>query len=134
MSIYNSIGRQNKGVLNNKKVLSEVLKTSGQLAAQYKNNPELLGKAVTQAQKLGMTLEQTKNISSALLNFEDSISAELEAELLTGQDLNLENEIIGYRNSLKLLNNLANFKDYLPEKTKTLADFIDRINTTLGSM
>jgi hypothetical protein len=88
--IYNSIGRQNKGVLSNKKVLSEVLKTSGQLAAQYKNNPELLGKAVTQAQKLGMTLEQTKNISSALLNFEDSISAELEAELLTGQDLNLE--------------------------------------------
>jgi len=88
--IYNSIGRQNKGVLSNKKVLSEVLKTSGQLAAQYKNNPELLGKAVTQAQKLGMTLEQTKNVSSALLNFEDSISAELEAELLTGQDLNLE--------------------------------------------
>ena len=37
-----------------------------------------------------MTLEQTKNISSKLLNFEDSISAELEAELLTGQDLNLE--------------------------------------------
>jgi hypothetical protein len=88
--IFNSIGKQNKGVLSNKKVLSEVLKTSGQLAAQYKNNPELLGKAVTQAQKLGMTLEQTKNISSALLNFEDSISAELEAELLTGQDLNLE--------------------------------------------
>jgi len=38
--IYNSIGRQNKGVLNNKKVLSEVLKTSGQLAAQYKNIKE----------------------------------------------------------------------------------------------
>ena len=88
--IYNSIGKQNKGVLSNKKVLSEVLKTSGQLAAQYKNNPDLIGKAVTQAQKLGMTLEQTKNISGALLNFEDSISAELEAELLTGQDLNLE--------------------------------------------
>jgi archaellum component FlaC len=88
--IYNSIGKQNKGVLSNKKVLSEVLKTSGQLAAQYKNNPDLIGKAVIQAQKLGMTLEQTKNISGALLNFEDSISAELEAELLTGQDLNLE--------------------------------------------
>jgi hypothetical protein len=88
--VYDSIGKQNKGVLSNKKVLSEVLKTSGQLAAQYKNNPELLGKAVTQAQKLGMTLEQTKKISQGLLNFEDSISAELEAELLTGQDLNLE--------------------------------------------
>ena len=88
--IYNSIGKQNKGVLNQKKITQEVLKTSGQLAAQYKNNPELIAKAVTQAQKLGMTLEQTKNISKNLLNFEDSISAELEAELLTGQDLNLE--------------------------------------------
>ena len=88
--IYDSIGKQNKGVLNNKKVLAEVLKTSGQLRVLYKDNPDLLGKAVIQAQKLGMTLEQTKNISKGLLNFEDSISAELEAELLTGQDLNLE--------------------------------------------
>jgi hypothetical protein len=88
--IFNSIGKQNKGVLSNKKVLSEVLKTSGQLAAQYKNNPVLLAQAVIQAQRLGMTLEKTKQVSSQLLNFEDSISAELEAELLTGQDLNLE--------------------------------------------
>lgn len=88
--VYDSVGAIRKGNLNNKKVLQEVLKTSGQLAAQYKNNPILLGKAVVQAQKLGMTLEQTKNISSKLLNFEDSISAELEAELLTGRDLNLE--------------------------------------------
>ena len=89
-NIFNTIGKQNKGVLSNKKVLSEVLKISGQLAANYKNNPEALGRAVVQAQKLGMTLEQTKNISRQLLNFEDSIGAELEAELLTGMDLNLE--------------------------------------------
>ena len=88
--VYNSIGKTNKGALSQKKITQEVLKTSGQLAAQYKNNPELLSKAVTQAQRLGMTLEQTKKISQGLLNFEDSISAELEAELLTGQDLNLE--------------------------------------------
>jgi len=88
--IFDSIGKQNKGVLSNKKVLSEVLKTSGQLAANYKNNPALIAQAVIQAERLGMTLEKTKNTSRALLNFEDSISAELEAELLTGQDLNLE--------------------------------------------
>jgi ribonucleotide reductase alpha subunit len=64
--VFNSIGKQNKGILSNKKVLAEVAKTSGQLSAQYKNNPELLGKAVVQAQKLGMTLEQTKRISSGL--------------------------------------------------------------------
>ena len=36
------------------------------------------------------------------------------------QDLiaNLENEIIGYRNTFKLLNDLKNFENYLPEKAK----------------
>ena len=35
------------------------------------------------------------------------------------QDLirNLENEIIGYRNTLKLIDNIHNFTDYLPENT-----------------
>lgn len=88
--IYDSVGAINKGNLNNKKVLQEVLKTNGQLAAQYKNNPKEIGKAVVQAQKLGLTLKQTQDISRNLLNFEESISAELEAELLTGEDLNLE--------------------------------------------
>ena len=88
--IYDSVGAIRKGNLNNKKVLQEVLKTSGQLGAQYKNDPKEIGKAVVQAQKLGLTLKQTQEISKNLLNFEDSISAELEAELLTGQDLNLE--------------------------------------------
>jgi hypothetical protein len=36
------------------------------------------------------------------------------------QDLvtNLENEIIGYRNTYKLLSELENFEKYLPEKAK----------------
>lgn len=88
--VYNSIGKTNKGVLSNKKVMQEVLKTSGQLAAQYKNNPGLIAQAVTQVQKLGISLQQAKNMSNSLLNFEDSISSELEAELLTGRELNLE--------------------------------------------
>jgi len=31
----------------------------------------------------------------------------------------LENEVIGYRNTLKMLNDLSNFETYLPEKAKT---------------
>lgn len=88
--IVNNIGKQNKGVISNKKVISEVAKVNGQLYAQYKGSPDLLAKAVIQTQKLGMTLQQAQNASRNLLNFEESISAELEAELLTGRDLNLE--------------------------------------------
>ena len=88
--IYDTIGGINKGVLSNKKVLEETLSVSGALRANYRNNPGELARAVTQAQKLGMTLEQSKNSTRGLLDFESSISAELEAELLTGKDLNFE--------------------------------------------
>lgn len=76
--------------LNFRKILSEVAKISGQLAAQYKNNPKLLAQAVTQAQLLGLNLEQTAKQANALLNFETSIENELKAELLTGKALNFE--------------------------------------------
>ena len=88
--IVNSIGKQNKGVISNRKVLTEVAKVNGQLYAQYKGSPDLIGKAVIQTQKLGITLQQAQGIAKGLLNFESSISSELEAELLTGKNLNLE--------------------------------------------
>jgi hypothetical protein len=76
--------------LDFKTVLNDVAKVSGQLAVQYKNNPDLLAKAVTQAKALGLELEQTAGMADRLLNFESSIESELKAELLTGRALNLE--------------------------------------------
>jgi len=86
-----SLAKQTGVQLDNKKVLSEVAKVSGQLRLQYQNNPDLIAKAVVQTQKLGVSLEQAKNIAEKLLDFESSITSELEAELLTGRNLNLEN-------------------------------------------
>jgi len=85
-----ALARQTGIQLNNKKVLAEVAKVSGQLRLQYKNNPELIAKAVIQAQKLGVTLEQAANASKHLLNFEESIEDQISAELITGKELNLE--------------------------------------------
>ena len=77
--------------LDYRKVLTDVAKVGGQLSAQYKNNPALLAQAVTQAQLLGLTLEQTAKMGSSLVDdFAGSLSKELEAELLTGKALNLE--------------------------------------------
>jgi hypothetical protein len=86
-----ALARQTGVQLDNRKVLTEVAKVSGQLRLQYQNNPELIAKAVVQTQKLGISLEQAKNIANKLLDFESSITSELEAELLTGKNLNLEN-------------------------------------------
>jgi hypothetical protein len=79
-----------KGSANFKTTMAEAAKVSGQLALNLKNNPALITSAVVQAQALGTTLEQTKNQGRKLLDFESSISNELEAELMTGQQMNLE--------------------------------------------
>lgn len=79
-----------RGSADFKKTIAEVAKISGQLAANFKNNPAELTKAVVQAQALGTTLEQAKNQGKQLLDFSTSIQNELEAELLTGQAMNLE--------------------------------------------
>ena len=76
--------------INFKATLAEAAKVSGQLAAQLGNNPEIIAKAVVTAKAFGMTLEQVAHSGFALLNFEESISNELKAELLTGKQLNLE--------------------------------------------
>jgi len=85
-----SLGKQTGIYLDNRKVLSDVAKVEGQLAAQYQNNPELLAKAVIQVKQLGIELSQAANMSNKLLNFQSSIQSELEAELLIGKALNFE--------------------------------------------
>lgn len=76
--------------IDGRKLLKEVANINGQLAAQYKFNNKLLAEAVMKLKEYGLTLQQAQNISSKLLDFEQSIAAELEAELLTGKQLNLE--------------------------------------------
>ncbi len=85
-----SLAKQTGIQLDNKKVLGEVAKISGQLRLQYQNNPGLIAQAVVQTQKLGISLDQAKKMAEGLLDFESSIANELEAELVTGKDLNLE--------------------------------------------
>jgi len=81
---------QNKMVIDNNKVLKEVNKASSSLKLSLGGSVKELGKAVVQAQMFGLTLDQAGDMSSSLLNFEQSIEDELSAELLTGKDLNLE--------------------------------------------
>jgi hypothetical protein len=76
--------------LDQKDVLEEIGKLSGQTLAMFKASPQALAQAVAQAKLLGTNLENTKKQASSLLNFESSIENELQAELLTGQQLNLE--------------------------------------------
>jgi hypothetical protein len=84
------ISAQNGIQLDGKEILEESGKVSGQLLANFKANPGAIAAAVAETKALGTTLDQTKNQASKLLDFESSISNQLKAELLTGQQLNLE--------------------------------------------
>ena len=81
---------QNGVKLNEQKLLKDINKVSAATTLSLGKNPGLIAKSVATAKSLGMELSQVENIAGSLLNFEDSISSEMEAELLTGKELNLE--------------------------------------------
>jgi hypothetical protein len=85
-----ALAKQTGIQLDNKKVVQDVAKVSGQLRLQYANNPKLIAKAVVETKKLGINMEIAANAAKGLLDFESSIENELSAELLTGKALNLE--------------------------------------------
>jgi hypothetical protein len=73
-----------------KAAIAEAAKVSGQLASNLGNNPEKIIKAVVATRALGTSLEQAKSQGESLLDFQSSIENELKAELITGEQLNLE--------------------------------------------
>ena len=81
---------QSKTQLDMKSVIEATGKVTGQIRANMGGNVVEIAKAVTQAKLLGTNLESVAAAGKQLLNFEQSISAEMNAELLTGRALNLE--------------------------------------------
>lgn len=76
--------------LNEKEIVEGVAKASAATTVSLGMQTKAISGAVLEAKKLGLELEQVEGIAESLLNFESSISNELEAELLTGRALNLE--------------------------------------------
>jgi hypothetical protein len=85
-----AVQNSSKVALNFNQVLEEANKTTGLLRVNLGRTPEGIAKAVAQAKTLGITLNEAAQISGKLLDFQSSIEAELEAEVLTGKQLNLE--------------------------------------------
>jgi hypothetical protein len=85
--------------------------------------PKAIAKSVLEAKKLGLELEQVEGIAESLLNFESSISNELEAELLTGRSLNLEQA-----RYLALTNDIGGVAKEIANQGITSAEF-SKMNT-----
>ena len=104
--------------LNVKQLMQETSKVSNAIKLSIKGGAEGLGEAAAKAKLMGMNLEQADKIAGSLLNFEDSINAELEAELLTGKDLNLEAARLAAING-----NMGKLTEEIAKNIGTSADF-----------
>jgi hypothetical protein len=84
-----AFNRANRSAVSQGVVLRDVAKTSDSIKLSLGNNDVAIAKAASQARRLGMDLNQVDKIAQSLLNFESSIESELEAQLLTGNQINL---------------------------------------------
>jgi len=73
-----------------RQVLTETGKVTGQIRANMGGNTVEIAKSVTNARLLGTEMQTIAAAGKQLLDFESSITKELEAELLIGRDINLE--------------------------------------------
>ena len=113
------ITASNNGVvLNEKQLLEEVANVSADIKASTGLTGKGLAEAAAQAKSLGMSLDQVNGIADKLLDFESSIQNELEAELLTGKQLNLEKA-----RQAALDNDLATLSQELAKNYGDLSDF-----------
>jgi hypothetical protein len=84
-------GARNKLALTQRQILDGIAKTSATVLMNFKGDIEALSAAIVRATKLGTTLEQVNKQASSLLDFESSISSEIEASVITGRESNLIN-------------------------------------------
>ena len=76
--------------LNEKELVEEIANTSAATVLTLGKSSKELVANVAAAKQFGINMQQAENIASGLLNFQQSIESEMEAELLTGKQLNLE--------------------------------------------
>lgn len=85
----NAFNAANRSAVNHRMVLEDVGNASDSIRASVSMLPGGLAKAAASARRLGMSLSDVDSIASSLLDFESSIEAELEAQLLTGKSINM---------------------------------------------
>lgn len=72
-----------------KKIIAEASGFSGVLGLQFAKYPEKLTRTLLQTKALGLELGKLNSIGDQFMNFEESISKEFEAQLITGKNINL---------------------------------------------
>ena len=114
----NNYNKLNNNAISHGVVMQDVLNTSDDIALSLGNNDTAITKAASAARGLGLSLEKVDQIASSLMDFETSIGYELEAQLLTGKEINLSKA-----REYALTNNLAGLSEELKKNGASAAEF-----------
>ena len=90
LDMSNSFKQANGFGMTFKSIMSSVANASSEISGYFGFSNKAIAAGVVQVRRFGVSLGQAQNIASGLLDFEQSISSELEAEVLTGKQFNLE--------------------------------------------
>lgn len=89
IDLNNELTRTGESTATVNQIIDSVAQVSGQVAAAFGFSNLEIAKGVIQVRRFGLNLSQARNIAENLLDFESSISSELETELFLGRDINL---------------------------------------------
>lgn len=103
--------------LTARQIFKEIGTVSADILANFGNNIPALVKAVAQTRRFGVTLTQAKNIANGLLDFEQSIGKELEAEILLGRQFSFERA-----RALAATGDIAGATEEVLKQTQSLTD------------
>lgn len=113
-----SLNASNHTSLGLKDTMEEMKDMSAATSLTLGNQPKALAQAVFEAKRLGFTLDGLNESANSLLNFESSISDQIEAEVITGRQLNLEQA-----RYYALMGDTGNLAKELAKNLGTSADF-----------
>ena len=113
-----AFNKANRSAVSQGQILRDVAHASDGIKASLGSNPKALANAAAEARRLGMELSQLDSIAGSLLDFESSIEAELEAQLLTGKNINMAKA-----RELALNNDLAGLGKELFKNSSDITEF-----------
>jgi hypothetical protein len=121
LEIVSTVEQINKATgagINQKEVFEDIAKLSTTVRAQFKGNFKELTLQVVKAKQLGLTLDRIVDLGRESLDVESSMTAEMQARVLTGKQLNL-NEF----RAAALRNDTDVMMKELVKNTGTLSEF-----------
>ena len=116
LAVENELGTRLQ--LNN--TLKQAGELTGVLSALFVNNTQEIAEQITLAGVLGKTLEGVANQARKFLDFESSITAELEAEIFLNKELNFDRA-----RTAALTRDYGAFMKEVVNEVGTLGDFLD---------